>query len=113
VETCAYGGLARAADEGERMGMAVGEATSVVMLENHGVIVIGNDPAEAWSRLYFLERACQVQILAQSTGRPLIAVPDDVVRHTAELMQRDDAGPGKLFEAVKRRLDRESPGYAL
>jgi len=40
-------------------------------------------------------------------------VPDDVVRHTAELMQRDDAGAGKLFEAVKRRLDRESPGYQL
>jgi ribulose-5-phosphate 4-epimerase/fuculose-1-phosphate aldolase len=112
VETCAYGGLAHAADEGERMGAAVGDDTSVVMLENHGVIVIGNDPAEAWSRLYFLERACQVQILAQSTGRPLIAVPDDVVRRTAELMQRDEAGPGKLFEAVKRRLDRESPGYA-
>jgi len=113
VETCAYGGLAHAADEGERMGAAVGDETSVVMLENHGVIVIGHDPAEAWSRLYFLERACQVQILAQSTGRPLIAVPDDVVRATAEQMQRDDVGPGKLFEAVKRRLDRESPGYEL
>ncbi len=113
VETCAYGGLARAAEEGDRMGAAVGDDTSVVMLENHGVIVIGNDPAEAWSRLYFLERACQVQILAQSTGRPLIAVPDDIVRHTAELTQRDEAGPGKLFEAVKRRLDRESPGYAV
>jgi ribulose-5-phosphate 4-epimerase/fuculose-1-phosphate aldolase len=113
VETCSYGGLAHAADEGERMGAAVGDDTRVVMLENHGVIVIGNDPAEAWSRLYFLERACQVQILAQSTGRPLIAVPDDVVRHTAELMQRDEAGPGKLFEAVKRRLGRECPDYAL
>jgi ribulose-5-phosphate 4-epimerase/fuculose-1-phosphate aldolase len=83
------------------------------MLENHGVIVIGRDPAEAWSRLYFLERACEVQILAQSTGRPLIAVADEVVRNTAAQMQRDDVGPGKLFEAVKRRLDRESPGYEL
>jgi hypothetical protein len=54
-----------------------------------------------------------VQILAQSTGRPLIAVPDDVVRATAAQMQRDAAGPAKLFDAVKRRLDRESPGYAL
>jgi ribulose-5-phosphate 4-epimerase/fuculose-1-phosphate aldolase len=113
VETCAYGGLAHAADEGERIGAAVGNDTSVVMLENHGVIVIGNDPADAWSRLYFLERACQVQILAQSTGQPLITVPDDVVRRTAELMDRDADGPGKLFDAVKRRLDRENPGYQL
>jgi ribulose-5-phosphate 4-epimerase/fuculose-1-phosphate aldolase len=113
VETCSYGGLAHAADEGERMGAAVGESTSVVMLENHGVIVIGNDPAEAWWRLYFLERACHVQVLAHSTGRPLITVPDDVVASTAAQMQRDDVGPAKLFEAVKRRLDRESPGYDL
>jgi ribulose-5-phosphate 4-epimerase/fuculose-1-phosphate aldolase len=73
--------------------------------------VIGNDPAEAWSRLYFLERACEVQILAQSTGRRLIEVPDEIVSMTAAQMQRDGVGPGKLFEAVKRRLDRENPGY--
>jgi ribulose-5-phosphate 4-epimerase/fuculose-1-phosphate aldolase len=83
------------------------------MLENHGVIVIGNDAAEAWSRLYFLERACEVQILAQSTGQELIAVPDEIVQRTAEQSTRDDVGPGKLFAAVKRRLDRESPGYEL
>jgi ribulose-5-phosphate 4-epimerase/fuculose-1-phosphate aldolase len=113
VSTLAYGGLADAADEGDRIGSAVDDDTSVVMLENHGVIVIGNDPAEAWSRLYFLERACEVQILAQSTGRRLIEVPEDVVRLTAAQMQRDAVGPGRLFEAVKRRLDRENPGYEL
>jgi ribulose-5-phosphate 4-epimerase/fuculose-1-phosphate aldolase len=83
------------------------------MLENHGVIVIGNDAAEAWSRLYFLERACEVQILAQSTGQELIEVPDDIVRRTAEQSTHDHVGPGKLFDAVKRRLDRENPGYEL
>jgi len=113
VSTLAYGGLADAADEGDRIGSAVGDDTSVVMLENHGVIVIGNDPAEAWSRLYFLERACEVQILAQSTGRRLIEVPDDVVHRTAAQMTADGAGPQKLFAAIKRRLDRESPGYEL
>ena len=113
VSTLAYGGLAQAADEGDRIGSAVDEHTSVVMLENHGVIVIGNDAAEAWSRLYFLERACEVQILAQSTGQELIEVPDDIVQRTAEQSTRDQVGPGKLFDAVKRRLDRENPGYEL
>jgi ribulose-5-phosphate 4-epimerase/fuculose-1-phosphate aldolase len=113
VSTLAYGGLAHAADEGDRIASAVDEHTSVVMLENHGVMVIGNDAAEAWSRLYFLERACEVQILAQSTGQDLIEVPDDVVRRTAEQYTHDRVGPGKLFDAVKRRLDRENPGYQL
>jgi ribulose-5-phosphate 4-epimerase/fuculose-1-phosphate aldolase len=112
VSTLAYGGLATAADEGDRIASAVDDQTSVVMLENHGVMVIGGDVAEAWSRLYFLERACEVQVLAQSTGRPLIAVADDIVRRTAEQSTRDRVGAEKLFAAVKRRLDRENPGYS-
>jgi ribulose-5-phosphate 4-epimerase/fuculose-1-phosphate aldolase len=111
VSTLAYGGLAHAADEGDRIGSAVGEDTRVVMLQNHGVIVIGDDVAEAWSRLYFLERACQVQILAQATGRPLIEVPDAVVRRTAAQSADDNAAAQSLFAAVRRRLDRENPGY--
>jgi ribulose-5-phosphate 4-epimerase/fuculose-1-phosphate aldolase len=111
VSTLAYGGLALAADEGDRIASAVDDDTRVVMLENHGVIVIGTDVAEAWSRLYFLERACEVQILAQSTGRPLIAVPENVVRRTAAQAADDRVGAEKLFAAVRRRLDRENPGY--
>jgi ribulose-5-phosphate 4-epimerase/fuculose-1-phosphate aldolase len=111
VSTLAYGGLAHAADEGDRIGAAIDDDTWVVMLENHGVLVIGNDPAEAWWRLYFLERACQVQVLAQSTGRPLVAVPDEVVARTARQVERDTEAPQKLFASVRRRLDRESPGY--
>jgi ribulose-5-phosphate 4-epimerase/fuculose-1-phosphate aldolase len=106
-----YGGLADAADEGLRIGNAVGEGVNVVMLENHGVLVIGEDVAEAWHRLYFLERACQVQILAQSTGQPLIRVSDDLAAHTAGQFARDTGNPPTLFAAVRRQLDRENPGY--
>jgi ribulose-5-phosphate 4-epimerase/fuculose-1-phosphate aldolase len=106
-----YGGLADAADEGLRIGNAVGEGVNVVMLENHGVLVIGEDVAEAWHRLYFLERACQVQILAQSTGLPLIRVSDDLAAHTAGQFARDTGNPPTLFAAVRRQLDRENPGY--
>jgi ribulose-5-phosphate 4-epimerase/fuculose-1-phosphate aldolase len=111
VATLAYGGLADAADEGDRIGSAVGDETSVVMLENHGVLVIGSDVADAWRKLYFLERASELQILAQSTGQPLIAVPDEVVTATAAAGFGDDGSAAKLFAAVKRRLDRENPGY--
>jgi hypothetical protein len=52
-----------------------------------------------------------VQVLAQATGRPLIAVPEHIVQRTADLTTRDRVGAEKLFAAVKRRLDRENPGY--
>ena len=111
VISLAYGGLADAVDEGLRIGNAVGEGVNVVMLENHGVLVIGENVAEAWHRLYFLERACQVQILAQSTGQPLIRVSDQLAAHTAGQFARDTGNPPTLFAAVRRQLDRENPGY--
>jgi ribulose-5-phosphate 4-epimerase/fuculose-1-phosphate aldolase len=111
IVTLPYGGVADAVDEGERIGGAVGEAATVVFLENHGVLVIGRDVADAWHKLYFLERACQVQVLAQSTGRPLVRAPDEVVEKTAAQWVRDDEHARALFAAVKRRLDRELPGY--
>ena len=108
-----YGGFATAEDEGTRIGEAIGDDVSVVMLENHGVLVVGTDVADAWHKLYFLERACQVQVLAQSTGRPLIRVTDEVAMLTASQWERDAGAAPSLFAAMKRRLDRENPGYQL
>ncbi len=51
-----YGGLADAAEEGDRLGASVAGGGTVIMLHNHGVIVVGSDAADAWHRLYFLER---------------------------------------------------------
>ncbi len=113
VASLEYGGLADAADEGLRIGNAIGDDVNVVMLQNHGVLVIGADVAEAWHRLYFLERACQVQILAQSSGQPLIHVSEQLATRTAGQFARDTANPPALFAAVRRQLDRESPGYEL
>jgi ribulose-5-phosphate 4-epimerase/fuculose-1-phosphate aldolase len=111
VVSLEYGGHADAADEGTRIGEAVGDDTWVVMLENHGVLAIGETVAEAWHRLYFLERACQVQVLAQSTGRQLIQVSEELAERTAAQAAADTDNPPTLFAAVRRQLDRESPGY--
>lgn len=106
-----YGGLAEAEQEGARIAGALADGVSVVMLDNHGVLVVGSSVADAWHKLYFLERACQVQVLAQSTGS-LHLVPEDVAVHTAAQWAQDDSGADDLFAAVRRQLDRESPGYA-
>src|SRR3546814_3131032 len=65
-----YNGLASDLEEGARMARALG-AKRVLFLANHGVVVVGPNIARAFEDLYYLERACQVQVLAQSTGRPL------------------------------------------
>src|SRR6516165_5909595 len=111
-----YNGLALDRDEGERLARALG-GKSVLMLRNHGVLVIGSSAAQAFERLYFLERACQAQILALSTGRSLRIVPRAVVEATvAQFRGCTDVGGvtrSELhFEALKRQLDRSEADYA-
>jgi ribulose-5-phosphate 4-epimerase/fuculose-1-phosphate aldolase len=105
-----YGGLADADEEGDRIAGAVADGVSVAMLDNHGVIVIGRTVADAWHKLYFLERACESQVLAQSTGSPLRLATEDVAQHTARQWNAtSEAAAPALFAAVRRQLDRAQP----
>ena len=111
-----YNGLAFDHTEGERLARALGDK-SVLMMRNHGVLVVGQTLPQAWERLYFLERAAQAQVLALSTGRALRRVPEAVVRSTAAQFQSGSTVGGRdraelHFEALKRLLDRTSPDYA-
>jgi len=111
-----YNGLALDHEEGERMARAL-VGKSVLMLRNHGVLVIGLSAAQAFERLYFLERACQAQILALSTGRALRIVPRPVVEATAAQFKAcvDVGGVARTalhFEALKRLLDHSEADYA-
>jgi len=107
----AYNGLALGPDEGDRLAAALGQAR-ILFLANHGVIAVGADLAQAFDDLYYLERAAELQILAQSTGRPLRLVDDAVARRTAADFARDRPAYGHAhFEAVKRLLDAEDPSY--
>jgi ribulose-5-phosphate 4-epimerase/fuculose-1-phosphate aldolase len=106
-----YGGLVDAAEEGRRFGQAIGDEVTAVMLDNHGVMVIGTDVADAWQKLYFLERACQLQVLAQSTGEPLNPVSDAIAEHTAAQWLKEAPKAAKQFAAVQRVVD--GPGGRL
>jgi ribulose-5-phosphate 4-epimerase/fuculose-1-phosphate aldolase len=111
-----YTGLAFDDREGERLARALG-AKSVLMMAHHGVLVVGETVPQAFSRLYFLERACQAQVLALSTGRSLRLVPEAVVRTTAAQFTAGGKVGGRdrddlLFDALRRMLDRSQADYA-
>lgn len=110
-----YTGLAASLQEGERLGALMGDK-SVLFMKNHGVVCVGSTVAQAYRRLYKLERACRTQVLAMSTGQPLNILGQDVIdrvltpgvddRHSRAERER------LFFEAMMRVLDRELPGYA-
>ena len=109
-----YTGVAATLAEGERLAAVMG-SKPIVFMRNHGVLVTGDTVAQAYRRLYRIERVCRNQILALGTGRPLEVLADAVVarlqtpsaddRHSREERER------LFFEAMMRVLDRELPGY--
>jgi len=107
-----YNGLVVDDAEGDRLARVLGDKR-VLFLANHGVLVVGTTVAEAFDALYYLERACRLQVLARATGLPLRPVRPAVVRETYRMILADTPKyAGAHFEALKRLLDREQPDYA-
>lgn len=99
-----YNGLALDDAEGERISRAAGEA-DIVMLKNHGPLVLGPSIAEAWDDLYYLERAAEVQLKAMASGRPLKPVPHAIASAACRQMLVGNAESARLhLESVKRSL---------
>jgi len=107
-----YNGLVTDNAEGDRLARVLG-TKRVLFLANHGVIVAGPTVAEAFDLLYYLERACRLQVLARSSRLPFKKVRPEVVRETYRQILADaPAYAGAHFAALKRILDREEPDYS-
>ena len=111
-----YTGPAFDPEEGRRLAEVLGNK-GVLFMANHGVTTVGASVAQAYDRLYYLERAAQVQIYAMWTGQPLKRLPEPVVAKTV----REMGGPSyyagatpaeRHFDALKRILDRREPDYS-
>ena len=98
-----YNGLALDASEGERIARAMA-GRDVVFLGNHGVVVCGERMAWAYDDLYYLERACMVQVLAASTGRPLLPVDTALAARVAAQTRGERMQSELFFEALRRSL---------
>lgn len=110
-----YTGLAASLSEGERLASVLGDK-KILFMKNHGVLAVGDTVAQAYRRLYKLERVCRAQILAMSTGRPLAVLDEDMVRKVETPNPRNSHSQAErealYFAAMMRVLDREMPGYA-
>ncbi|WP_353212085.1 class II aldolase/adducin family protein [Rhodovarius sp.] len=111
-----YTGPAFDPAEGERLAGVIGDKT-VLIMANHGVATVGRNVAEAYDRLYYMERVAQVQLYAMWTNRPLKRLPEEVVDHTISTYRGNAQRYGDRsnaewhFDALKRILDRKEPDY--
>jgi len=115
-----YEGVALDLSEQQRLVADLGDK-SVLMLRNHGLLTVGETVSQAFLRMYYLEKACEIQLAAQAAGEVVLPL-HEVCAHT----ERQFNEPGRPLDdgelcdpvamqlawaALLRRLDRVAPGY--
>ncbi|MDH5529902.1 MAG: class II aldolase and adducin N-terminal domain-containing protein [Paracoccaceae bacterium] len=107
-----YGGLAFESEGARCAGMLTDPKVRVMIMGNHGVLIIGSDVADTFNRLYYFERAAETYIRALQTGRPLRVLSDEIAEKTAQEL---DDYPGQCdahLREIKAILDSEGSTYA-
>jgi ribulose-5-phosphate 4-epimerase/fuculose-1-phosphate aldolase len=108
-----YEGVAIDLDERERLVADLGDKNAMI-LRNHGTLAVGKNVGECFVRLYFLERACQAQIMALSAGENINNPPQGSPEVTAQQGQIGVALAANLlaWPALKRKAYRLDPSFA-
>ncbi len=107
-----YGGLAFE-EEGERCaGLFSDPKKKVMVMGNHGVMVIGETVADTFNRLYYFERAAETYIRALQTGQPLRVLPDQIAEKTAQELEDYPEQDERHLDELKAILDEEGSDYA-
>jgi len=107
-----YEGLALNEDEKSRMVADLGNKSNMI-LRNHGLLTLGKNAAEAFLSMYILERACRIQILAQSGNATLLPVPEPILENFASQLSAVTLGQGAqlAWPGLLRKLDRLDMSY--
>ncbi len=107
-----YGGLAFE-DEGERCAAMLQDPQKRVMIMgNHGVLIIGANVGDTFNRLYYFERAAETYIRALQTGQQLKVLSHEVASKVADQLDTYAEQDQRHFEELKAILDEEGCNYS-
>ncbi|MFC9246034.1 class II aldolase/adducin family protein [Streptomyces sp. NPDC057136] len=112
-----YEGVALNLDEQKRLVDDIGSHPALI-LRNHGLLTVGESAAQAFLRMYYLEKACEIQVTAQAGGGPLTVPSPETCEYTARQLAgeadadfQDDGAYDLAWAAMLRLLDRVAPDY--
>jgi ribulose-5-phosphate 4-epimerase/fuculose-1-phosphate aldolase len=107
-----YEGVALRDDEKPRLVRDLGQANHLI-LRNHGLLTVGRSVAEAFQAMYLFETVCAIQVRAQAGGGELTRVPQAIIATARQQAAQVTKGLGAnlAWPGLKRRLDRQLPGY--
>ena len=106
-----YGGLAFE-EEGTRCaGMLSDPKVKVMIMGNHGVMILGNTVADTFNRLYYFERAAETYIRALQTGQKLRILPDEIAEKTARELEDYPGQAERHLAELKAILEEEKSDF--
>ena len=107
-----YEGVALNDDEKPRLVADLGD-NNALMLRNHGLLTTGATIADAFLMMYVFETACQIQVMAQSSGGELVHVPQPIVDGIQAQAEQVTKGLGGqlIWPGLLRKLDRSDPSF--
>jgi ribulose-5-phosphate 4-epimerase/fuculose-1-phosphate aldolase len=114
-----YEGVALNLDEQRRLVGDLGGQHAMI-LRNHGLLTVGETAARAFLRMYYLEKACEIQVTAQSGGTPLVLPSEQVCEYSARQLTGDGAAEADFQDdiaydlawgALLRLVERVAPDY--
>ena len=107
-----FGGLAFE-DEGQRCASLLSDPkVNVMIMGNHGVLVVGNDVGQTFNRLYYFERAAETYIRALQTGQKMRVLSHEVASKTAQEIEDYPGQAERHLAEIKNILDHEGSDYA-
>ena len=116
LSTHGYEGVALNHDEKARLQADLGE-TAFMLLHNHGLLTCGSSIADTFLMMFIFQRACEIQVMAQTGGSELIAIPEQILAGAKAMAAgvtrtRSGMGGALAWPSLLRKLDAQSPGYA-
>ncbi|AYC31827.1 class II aldolase/adducin family protein [Pseudomonas cavernae] len=111
-----YEGVALHHEEKARLQADLG-AANFMILPNHGLLTAANSIADAFLMMFTLQRACEIQVMAQSGGAELIHIPQQILDGAKAMAagvtgSKQGMGGALAWPALLRKLDQQMPGYA-
>jgi ribulose-5-phosphate 4-epimerase/fuculose-1-phosphate aldolase len=108
-----YEGIALRDEEKPRLVRDLGDKAGLI-LRNHGLLTVGTTVADAFLAMYALQHACETQVMAQAGGQELVSVDPRILDgvKAASSTATKGLGGALVWPGLRRKLDRENPGYA-
>ena len=110
-----YEGATLVEGERDRLRRSAADPNHVaIFLRNHGLLTLGPSIADTFCGMYYLDRACQVQIDCLQTGKDLVTPSEAVCQRTADYYERSDDKERRMsavWAALLRLIANETPDY--